>query len=443
MRSPFLLPELPSPRVDCLLPCLWVIGSAGCTPAPATADGGPPATDAAVNDAALSPLTRIPFLSGDVPGTSEHEPSLAIDRDGEALVLWQAWRPAERRIGLGFSVSHDRGVSWTAPARIEVPTENNIMANARVVADPEGGFVLAWVSQTRTSSGRANVHLWTARVASRGETLSTPVDVSPSDTDIGFYDLPSLLVESTGHIDLAYARGNLDFSEVTIVLAESDDEGATFTASVLAPGGASGSFRNGVDLCFGAAKLRAVWFDDEVGGIAFSERRDGAWTAPELVQQADETARLTGPGSTCSAVGDDTEVFYTLGDAPTVSSRVPIITGLRTMRMGTRSHEVLDSLLEGRVSIIPLLRRDGDARRLLAYTGAAAMDDDADVRYWSSSESETLRAEIVETPVRLETNRATDTWLGDWVDFALHSDFELVAVSVNGSGASRIALFRR
>ena len=407
-----------------------------------------PASDSDIRpiDASGSPgWSEVSRVGEELQGLSEHEPSVAVDGRGAVAVMWQRWLPSERSIGLAYRVSFDAGETWETLRHIQVPTASNIMANGRLAAHPAGGFVMVWVSTLRGLSGRSNLHAWSARIEPGASEMNGAVEVSDPNAVVGIYDLPSLSITDDGEIHVAYARASQDFRDVAIEYAHSPD-GLSWSRQTLQDGPRD-SFRNGVSLCMAGNEVRAVWFDTSLGGVVLASRTADGWSTPTVVQSADETGSLVGIGSSCHIDDDAVWVFYVTGNAPGSSRTVPLLSGLRVASFGLDGLEQrvqLDSVLAERFAIIPRLERMRTGETgLVAYVGSSAGDEFAEAVLWTGVGLELAQEESLRAPIRLETDRSSSSWLGDWLDIAFGETNDFIAVVDNSSGASQVVVLRK
>jgi hypothetical protein len=417
------------------------------------ADGGEGVVDAGIEIDGGSPswenLGILTQGSAFPTDASEHEPQVAVNAEGDVMVIWQQWLPSQRKITLGYKISQDFGETWTAPTFLSPPAGANILANGRVVSLPSGGFLAVWVSAQLGYTGRSNVHLWSAMVPPGQFALGTPVEVSDPAEVVGIHDLPSVAVTPQGKIHVAWAKASVDYALVELVHASSLD-GVSWTRGVLAGSGSTGSFRNGVFLCTAPSSERAfaVWFDTDVG-IALSRLDQEGWSSPLQANDASDLASLAETNSTCATDGTRVWAFYGLSSQQPTSAIVPLWEDFRVARSEDAAATIAGretislSGLSGALMTPWFGAAANGVHHLLWYTGTGAGDTKAQIA-WSQAapDGAFTAAETLLAPTRLETYRSQDAWVGDYIGFASAHWGSIAVVTDNSSGRGHIAALR-
>lgn len=108
-------------------------------------------------------------------------PEIAMDHNGNAIVVWDQWWPSPLRRGIGASHFDVTTASWSTPQLIG-GNESQNARNPQIVADPSSGdFLAVWIKDSSIVEGRRY-----NPVTGWGETLS----IIPQTRSLGRYERP-------------------------------------------------------------------------------------------------------------------------------------------------------------------------------------------------------------------------------------------------------------
>ncbi len=128
-------------------------------------------------------------------------PQLAIDREGNAYLIWLAveWR---KRWDVLFSRSRDYGVTWSEPPTSLKPGEMTMAGGIRIATAPEGHVYVTWRDMDHDRIHRKLVFRRSEDSGAHWDGASRSLSVS-SDLDV-----PHLVAESDGKVYVAWLNGS-------------------------------------------------------------------------------------------------------------------------------------------------------------------------------------------------------------------------------------------
>jgi hypothetical protein len=143
-----------------------------------------------------------PFTShGDA--SYEAQTSIAASDAGSVVAAWIGFF-ADNTSAIGYAVSRDAGVTWTAPAYIKSP--GGRLAGSPVVAvDKNDRFSLGWLG-FRLDINAPDEHIYLARLDPKATTFGAPVVASDDGAStLRDFDKPSITIGASDEVLLTYA----------------------------------------------------------------------------------------------------------------------------------------------------------------------------------------------------------------------------------------------
>ncbi len=202
-----------------------------------TAFGG---NDSAGGDAGGAEPEGAPFTS---EGSSlyETQTSLAADDNGNVVAAWIAFLP-ENKSAIGYSVSRNKGSTWTTPSLVSSP-DGRQASSPIVASDDAGDFWLAWLGFRFGDPSHPDEHVYLSKLDLDAGTFEAPSIASDDgSSDTLDFDKPTMTLDSGGEVLLAWA----DFTSAPKLTFARSVDGTSFSHATLAEGT---SFGNLAYLC--------------------------------------------------------------------------------------------------------------------------------------------------------------------------------------------------
>ncbi|UCG70651.1 MAG: exo-alpha-sialidase [Thermoplasmata archaeon] len=236
----------------------------------------------------LDPEIRVNI---DTSGLTQSKPDIAVDSNNDIYVVWQDFRSSDYDIY--FAMSSDGGVSWTDPAvKVNADTSTTSQFDPTIAVDTTGTIYVAWEDENETTF---DYDIYFAKSTDDGATWTDPsVKVYADSTSKEQAD-PSIAVDSSQTIYIAWEDLRNDNSD--IFFAKSTDGGATWTDSNERVNKDVGTKnQNNPDVAVDSnGYIYLAWEDyrDDHNDIYFANSFDGGgtWTDPNMRVNND-------PGST-------------------------------------------------------------------------------------------------------------------------------------------------
>ncbi|MCB9849201.1 MAG: exo-alpha-sialidase [Phycisphaerales bacterium] len=258
-------------------------------------------TDNGVTWTAAAPLNT----DADTDATSEFNPQLTTDRNGNWIAVWSSGGLVRGAGGLDndifYSRSADNGATWTAPAALNsnAATDNGYDDEPQLTTDGAGNWIAVWDSYDDLGGTIGNDRdILYARSTDNGATWSTvaPLNTNAA-TDSGGDEFPQLTTDGAGNWIALWNTdddlGGTIGTEGDILFSRSTDNGSTWTAPAPFNSNATTDSSSDYDQQLttdGAGNWVAVWYShDNLGGtigndsdILFARSPDNGvtWTAP-------------------------------------------------------------------------------------------------------------------------------------------------------------------
>jgi hypothetical protein len=244
---------------------------------------GPTGTEAIVRAASRPAASGVWTTPVTLAGPfREAEPTVAMDRNGNAVAAWTAIRTDGGSVAESVEASvHPAGGGWTAPVAVSAPAY--IVSDLQLAFDPVGRFALAAWVQVRAGQP---THVQAASLTMGSAAWQQPVDVTAPEPGRHVSGL-DLALDPAGNAVAAWAGGPV---AAALRPAASGAWGAPI--DVAAPAGGTSTVEVALD---GKGNGLAVW---------------GTTTTPAMV----EASELDGAGP----------VFGRVDVPPTATARVPV-----------------------------------------------------------------------------------------------------------------------
>ncbi len=207
----------------------------------------------------------LPFSS---VGASSHEAesSIAANAKGDVVAVWIAFLP-NNVSGIGYVVSHDSGVTWTAPGYVKAPG-GLLTSTPGVVVDSQGRFSLTFLGFS-PNSDILNEHIYLAQLAPGGDLFEAPVLASDDGTStVRDFDKPAISVDANDNVLLTWSdfTGNSMGTPASTTFARTTD-GKTFTRTTVA------SDTTDTPIASSAARRPSIWCTSARTPLSSSARR--------------------------------------------------------------------------------------------------------------------------------------------------------------------------
>jgi hypothetical protein len=378
-----------------------------------------------------------PFTS---KGASSYETqtSLAADAKGDVVVAWIDLF-ADGSSAIGYTVSHDGGGKWTAPAAIKSPGGRQA-SNPVVTIDGQGRAFVAWLG-FEFMGGVTNAHVYLSKLDAVTDTFGAPAIASDDGTSSSRdFDKPSLTVDANDNLLLTWA----DFTDAqnpALTFARSTD-GATFTRSTIV---ADASFGNLAYLCLDAsagpsAPLYVVHLG--AGGTAtlrVSTDQGKTW----MLGGMPLAKSVVFQDLTCAAHGSDLWVAYASGgamfmpgkDAPGDSVQITHSAN------GGGIFEAAVTVSDGAAGtqyLFPQLVRDPSGKlEIVYYQGTDG--NPATLTRATSDTGATWKTSSLGAAGTFTLDRTLASWLGDYMGLASANGSTFVSYTENSEAKAHIA----
>lgn len=305
--------------------------------------------------------TTMPF-SSDGDSSYEAQTSIAADDQGGMVAVWIAFYDDDST-AIGYTVSRDHGVNWTAPRYVSAP-EGRRSSNPVVAADGKGRFGLAWLG-FRASAQNPDEHIYFSLLDPNDDSFPEPVIASDdgSSTQLDF-DKPFLTTDAVDDFLLTWA----DFTATGSLTFARTSDGSTFDRNAFAD---DATFGNLAFLCLdrslGAnAPLYVVHL--AIGATLYLHRSiDGGvnWTAHPM-----PAADVLFQDPTCAVSGDRIWMAYAEGTgfSPTSDTPADSVRVIHSADRGdTMDVPVVASDVSGDNYLFPRIVRAADGKLAIVY----------------------------------------------------------------------------
>ena len=358
-----------------------------------------------------------PVISAGV-GVLEAEPHVAVSSSGDVVAVW-----ISEPLHVAYSVSHNRGSTWTSPAILD--TGEMRAGDPTVAVDSTGAFYAAWMEMTGTVPDVVS-HVFVARLAPGSSAFGVPVEASDPSARY-FLDKPWVLVDNRDAVLVTWFNA----SRFALVVGRSTDGGASFARFDAAM--ISGLAYPCIDREGGAgAPIYVVYHDDTGEAIGLAKSTDGgtSWSVPSRSIPGD---RAAGEDSTCVVHGEDLWLAYARGAGDTV--RV-----IHSPNGGATYDRVVDAAIAptGSLALLPQLVRTASGTLDLIYYRGAIGGAARVTRSSSTDGGETWRCSDLGAAGMTAFTRDSALWWGDYLGVSATDGALYIAHSDNSSGFGHI-----
>lgn len=360
----------------------------------------------------------------------EVEDHLAVTRDGVIATAWISISGFGSPGGIGYTVSQDRGATWSAPVVTETDPSRPDISDPVLASDGKNLY-LGWMAFRRVGQGTSitNMAIKVAKLGPGETTFGEPVIVGTSATG---GDKPWMGVTKSGAVVISYMTSDSSGQNANLNMAKSTDEGASWTVNVvhrtagnfIVPCVSANSDRVWVayiDFARGS-RVFARWSDDD--GDTWPVNNTKALTEIPVVQPA-----------SCMAHGENVFVAF------------PYIKNLQSQEQPGEEYHVVSYNGTGsptevnasggttKATHLGLMVPEDipGAMTLLYYGGKSNPDPNGFVYMTRSTDDGATWSESVPISGQLTftTNRAGPEWLGDYMGGAQLGNELLVAYGDN------------
>jgi len=225
-------------------------------------------------------------------GSQAFTPSIATSTDTppDVYVVWKEQVVTVHQIW--SRVSHDGGVTWAGPVRVDsgAPVTNTVAA-PQVAVDPAGKVYAAWEDRRNPTD---IFQIYGAASANQGVSWGANVEISAADFDVNseLALQPSLIASGTDAFVVAYAQQ--DPVSYSIRAATTGNGGGTWSRTLVTSVGASG-YASRPSVTAGGGTIYTVWEETRAAPAAYEIRYSGStdggtlWTPSVRVDDASAT----------------------------------------------------------------------------------------------------------------------------------------------------------
>ena len=231
---------------------------------------------------------------------ADYEPALAYVGEGHWIAIWSKTLNAEDDADLYIAHSTDHGATWSQPALLHasMATDTGSDWSPTIGRDGAGNFVVAWASDDPLGGtiGTDDDILYSRSTDGLAWTAPAPLN-SDAGTDGALDDgSPRITTDGAGRWVTVWQRGTYGVVDDDIMIARSDDAGATWTApAYLNANAATDTERDRwpVPATDGNGGWVVVWYSKNSLGLpigtddniqfAFSADNAATWSAPGVL----------------------------------------------------------------------------------------------------------------------------------------------------------------
>jgi hypothetical protein len=384
------------------------------------------------------------LISVSLHSTMESDPRVAISNDGIVYVVYSG-RFSHAATHIGYTVSKDRGASWSAPQILQAE-DGSSFRSPDIISDNFGNFYLSFLSYGRNGNG-ASIYL---SRASKGGAFETPARVN-DEAEIGFYERPQLTINNASHLVLAYTTLVGGVSQLGVSVSKN---GTKWTHSVLTEGTVD---HHHPSPCAAYLTVEGNTYLTSLSAGRVSLRRSGdngeTWEIIE-VQAAGEQGQIARPPS-CVAAANNVWISYGIRKSG----------GLKAVRVARSadSGETISSWLTlsnpeeaTYFAVAGLTLEPPDVGHAAFYAAVGPGDESASLRRVRFTTDDLITppeeppeepeppsyidSTVVRAPLTFELNEENDRWLGRRLGLAFDDDQLYIAYVDNVSRESHIAL---
>jgi len=190
-----------------------------------------------------------------------NDPDIAVDANGNALVVWANSVSAGNSIQARF-ISQANGTTVTL-------NTSGLCITPKVAFDGGGNAVIAWVQD---DNGRSAI--WTRRYAAAGSTWGIPVQISAANAPADAA-APDVAVDAAGNAVVVWTQGNGQVNDYDVWYAAYSSTAATWSSPVLVSDGVNSSY--GVRVAVDANGEGIVAWQQEQGNGSVSNAPTDVW----------------------------------------------------------------------------------------------------------------------------------------------------------------------
>jgi hypothetical protein len=373
--------------------------------------------------------------------TFETDPQLSANDDVIAIV-WTGSDDVGSPTHIGYTISTDRGASFSEPAFIESEDGDEYYNSPDVIVDNGGNVYVTFLGYHRTVEGGA---IYVAE-SDGGDELGAPEVVTDAEV-VGFYQRPRIILTNTSRLVVAYTQLVDETPQTRLALrAQTANEWTRLDFSM------DGARHIGPTLCAAAATpMGRTYLVELVQGnyyLHYSEDNGDTWTGGiPVAVDGDQVSGLP----SCVASGQNVWVSYgTRGSGGLDEIKVAYSAdgGDTFMYVGVVSEpELTDVFALNQLAVEP-----PETAHLAYYLGAGPGDQLSSVRRVRFSPTELeqmppmeddpplgLPSAVVKEPVSLQTGGEDPRWLGESIGVDFGDDNIYIAYVDNADGESHIA----
>lgn len=246
----------------------------------------------------FSAAVRVNDVAGDAAVRNENPPKIAAGPNGEIYVAWanerQRWKGNIR-----FSRSVDGGKTFSPAIYLNTDTSGALIGRGfeTIAVDKRGRVYVAWIDQRAKNNDFGIAEIWMAESDDNGKTFSHDRKILENVCDCCRL---TLAIDPTGRMFISYRyvppSGPM-FRDIAV--ARSDDGGKTFQSSVVNHDGweLNGCPTNGASMSVDdSGRVSVVWFTAPGGArgqlwVASSTDHGASFGKPALLDPAQKQAK--------------------------------------------------------------------------------------------------------------------------------------------------------
>ena len=134
----------------------------------------------------------------------ETQATLAADPTGSVVAAWTAVF-MDGTSAIGYAISRDGGLSWTAPAYADAPA-GRLSSNPVMTVDGRGVFTLAWIG-FRLDPMAPDEHIYAAQLGASADAFGAPALVSDDGSATNLdYDSVAIAVDANDQVLFTWAN---------------------------------------------------------------------------------------------------------------------------------------------------------------------------------------------------------------------------------------------
>lgn len=382
--------------------------------------------------------TNMPFTS-EGPSNYESQTQIVADTKGNLVAAWMAFS-TNGDSAIGYAVSRDGGLNWTAPKTIASPN-GRLASNPVLAIDGQGRTTLAWLGFA-LDFNNPDEHIYASRLDPQTETFGTPVIASDDGTKTTLdFDKPAIVVDANDNLLLTWAdfTGSNMGLPASLTFARSVD-GQTFTRSTVT---ADATFGNLATVCLDRSQgPTAPLYMVHLGAngtvtLRVSTDQGQTWQLRSTPAMATLFQDIT-----CVANGQTLWVAYASGNGGFMPGYDTAADSVMVMRSkdGGMTFDMPVAAAKpaaGEMMLYPRIARSASGKLGVVYY-QGKVDAAANMVLASSMDGSTWSTSPVANTGTLTLDRTIASWLGGYVGFAIAGEKGYVTYADNSANKTHV-----